>query len=296
MAELKDLEITYDKPNWCPGCGDFGIWIALKRAIVELNLNPWEVVLVSGIGCSSKVPYWVKTYGFNGLHGRPMPVAEGIKLANHNLTVIVVAGDGDQYGEGLNHMIHAARRNIDITLITHNNQIYGLTTGQFSPTTDIGEENKATPVPVAETPINPISLALSAGATFIARGFAGDGKMQTQLIKEAIEHKGFSVVDTMQPCVTFNKKNTFSWFYERIYKLETEGHDIKDRAKAFAKAEEWPLKNQLKPGEKEKIPVGVFYKEERQTWEQEIPQISQTSLIKQSLENINISPLLEELC
>lgn len=295
MAELKDLEITYDKPNWCPGCGDFGIWIALKNAIISLNLNPWEIVLVSGIGCSSKLPYWVKTYGFNGLHGRPVPVAQGLKLANSGLTVIVIGGDGDQYGEGLNHIIHAARRNINITLIVHDNQTYGLTTGQYSPTTDIGVKNKATPTPTVEVPINPMSLALSVGATFIARGFAGDTKQETSLIVQAIKHKGFSIVETMQPCVTFNHKNTFAWFYERVYKLEDEKHDFGDKKAAFAKAEEWPLRVPLKEGEKERIPTGIFYQDKRPTWEEEIPQIAKTPLVKQSLENIDINPILEEL-
>lgn len=294
MTDIKDLEITYDKPNWCPGCGDFGIWVSLKNAIVQLGLNPWEVVLVSGIGCSSKLPYWVRTYGFNGLHGRPMPVAEGIKLANHDLTVIVVGGDGDQYGEGLSHLIHAARRNINLTLLTHDNQIYGLTTGQYSPTTDIGEKNKATPTPTVEEPINPLSLALSAGATFVARGFAGDNKHLTSLITDAVKHKGFSIVDIMQPCVTFNRKNTFAWFYERLYKLG-EDYDLKNRLNALAKAEEWPLRQILKEGEKEKIPTGILFQEEKQTFEESLPQISKEPLVKQSLENIDISPLLDEL-
>lgn len=293
MTTLKDLEITYDKPNWCQGCGDFGIWVTLKNAIVQLGLNPWEVVLVSGIGCSSKLPYWVKTYGFNGLHGRPMPAAEAIRLVNHNLTVIVVSGDGDQYGEGMNHFIHAARRNVNLTLITHNNQIYGLTTGQFSPTTDMGEKNKATPVPVVEKSVNPLSLALSSGATFIARGFAGDNKLQTELIVEAIKHKGFSLIDTIQPCVTFNHKNTFAWFYERVYKLEN--HDVTNKSKAFEKIEEWPLNHQLKENEKEKIPLGIFYRENRPTWEDGLPQISSSPLIKQPIDNRDITPLLDEL-
>ncbi|MDP3987833.1 MAG: 2-oxoacid:ferredoxin oxidoreductase subunit beta, partial [Candidatus Levybacteria bacterium] len=278
MTDIKDLEITYDKPNWCPGCGDFGIWVSLKNAIVQLGLNPWEVVLVSGIGCSSKLPYWVRTYGFNGLHGRPMPVAEGIKLANHDLTVIVVGGDGDQYGEGLSHLIHAARRNINLTLLTHDNQIYGLTTGQYSPTTDIGEKNKATPTPTVEEPINPLSLALSAGATFVARGFAGDNKHLTSLITDAVKHKGFSIVDIMQPCVTFNRKNTFAWFYERLYKLG-EDYDSKNRLIALAKAEEWPLRQILKVGEKEKIPTGILFQEEKQTFEESLPQISKEPLV-----------------
>ncbi|MBI2431180.1 MAG: 2-oxoacid:ferredoxin oxidoreductase subunit beta [Candidatus Levybacteria bacterium] len=295
MTTLKDLEITYDKPNWCPGCGDIGVWVSLKNAIVQLNLNPWEVVLVSGIGCSGKLPYWVKTYGFNGLHGRPMPPAEAISLVNHGLTVIVIGGDGDQYGEGMGHLVHAARRNVNLTLLVHNNQIYGLTTGQYSPTTDIGEKNKATPVPTVESPVNPISVALAAGATFVGRGFAGDNKQETELLVSAIKHKGFSIIDTMQPCVTFNHKNTFAWFYERVYKLEAEGHDPKDKAKAFARAEEWPLKRMLKEGEKERIATGIFYREERPTWQDGIPQIGETPLVKQPIDNVDITPILDEL-
>lgn len=295
MAELKDLEITYDKPNWCPGCSNFGIWASLKNAIIALNLNPWEIVLVSGVGCASKLPYWVKTYGFNGLHGRPVPVAEGIKLANHKLTVIVVAGDGDQYGEGLNHLIHAARRNIDITVIIHNNQIYALTTGQYSPTTDLKEKNKASPTLISEPPLNPLLLSLSAGATFVARGFAGDNRQEAELIIEAVKHKGFSLIDTLQPCLTFNHKNTFTWFYERVYKLKEEGHDPHSKDAALAKAEEWPLRQALKRYEKEKIPIGIFYQEERATFEEETPQISKTPLVKQELANINITSLLKNL-
>lgn len=276
-------------------CGDFGVWVSLKNAIVQLNLNPWEVVLVSGIGCSGKLPYWVKTYGFNGLHGRPMPPAEIIALVNHGLTVIVIGGDGDQYGEGMGHLVHAARRNVNLTLLVHNNQIYGLTTGQYSPTTDIGEKNKATPVPTVEAPINPLAIALAAGATFVGRGFSGDNKQETELLVEAIKHKGFSIIDTMQPCVTFNHKNTFTWFYERVYKLDAEGHDPKDKAKAFARAEEWPLKQPLKEGEKERIPTGIFYKEDRPTWQDGIPQIANLPLVKQSIENIDITPILDEL-
>lgn len=286
MTTLKDLEITYDKPNWCPGCGNFGLWVALKQAMIELNLNPWEVVLVSGIGCSSKLPYWVKTYGFNGLHGRPIPVAEGIKLANHNLTVIVVAGDGDQYGEGGNHLIHAARRNVDLTVIVHNNQVYGLTTGQVSPISDLGMKNKVTPGGVVEPPLNPLSLAISSGATFVARGFAGDTKQQTQLLIKGIKHKGFSLIDTLQPCVTFNRRNTFAWFYERIYKLG-ENYNSLDKTNAFAKAEEWPMRVLTKVGEKEKIPTGIFFQEERATWNEQTPQIKETP-------EPDIEPLLAE--
>ncbi len=291
-----DTENAYTTENAIlHNCGDFGVWVSLKNAIVTLGLNPWEVVLVSGIGCSSKLPYWVKTYGYNGLHGRPMPVAEGIKLANSGLTVIVIGGDGDQFAEGMGHFIHAARRNINLTLIVHNNQIYGLTTGQFSPTTDIGEKNKAAPVPTVEMPANPAALALSAGATFIARGFAGDNKQETELMCAAIAHKGFSIVDTMQPCVTFNHKNTFAWFYERVYKLDQAGHDFKDKAKAFAVAEQWPLRKPLAEGEKEKIATGIIFQEERPTWEEGTPQIAQSPLVKIPMDNRDITPLLNDL-
>lgn len=292
---LQDLHVPYDKPNWCPGCGDFGIWVSLKNAIVSLNLNPWEVVLVSGIGCSSKLPYWVRTYGFNGLHGRPMPAAEGIRLANNGLTVIVIGGDGDQYSEGWGHWMHAARRNINLTLIVHNNQIYGLTTGQYSPTTDIGEKNKATPVPTVEAPVNPMSAAIAAGATFVARGFAGDNKQETELMCAAIQHKGFSIVDTMQPCVTFNHKNTFAWFYERIYKVDSTQHDAKDKAKAFALAEQWPLRRHIAEGEKEHIPTGIIYQEDRPTWEDGIPQIAKGPLARSPLTPRDLNSLFDEL-
>ncbi len=276
-------------------CGDFGIWVALKNAIVQLGLNPWEVVLISGIGCSSKLPYWVRTYGFNGLHGRPMPPAEAIRLANNGLTVIVIGGDGDQYGEGMNHLIHAARRNVNLTLLVHNNQIYGLTTGQYSPTTDIGEKNKATPVPTTEAPVNPIAIAIAAGASFVARGFAGDNKQETQLLVEAIRHKGFSIVDSMQPCVTFNHKNTFAWFYERVYKLENEKHDPTSKIQALTRAEEWPLRRMIKEGEKEKIATGIFYTEQRPTWEDGIPQIAQMPLVKQPMDKRDITSILDSL-
>jgi 2-oxoglutarate ferredoxin oxidoreductase subunit beta len=292
---FKDLHVENDNPNWCPGCGDFGIWMSLKSAIVQLQLNPWEVVLVSGIGCSSKLPYWVKVYGFNGLHGRPMPIAEALKIANHALKVIVIGGDGDQYSEGTQHWIHAARRNIDLTLMVHDNQIYGLTTGQYSSTTDVGVANKATPVPTVEPPLNALQVAIAAGATFVARGFAGDTKQEIQLLTEAIRHKGFSIVDTLQPCVTFNTKNTYSWFYERIYKLENVGHDPSNKMAALQVLEEWPINHKLKEGEKEKIATGIFFKEERPTWEDGIPQIAAMPLIKQQPTSVDVNPLLDEL-
>ena len=295
MASFKELEVTHDHPNWCPGCGDFGIWVSLKNAIVQLGLNPWEVVLISGIGCSGKLPYWVKTYGFNGLHGRPMPVAEGIKLANAGITVIVIGGDGDQYAEGFNHLVHAARRNINLTLLVHNNQIYGLTTGQYSAETDIGTKNKVAPVPNVEAPLNALSSALAAGATFVARGYAGDTKLETQLMVEAIRHKGFSIIDSMQPCVTFNLKNTYTWFNEHIYNVQDTGHDVSNKLKAFEVAEAWPLKHALQEGEQERVAVGLLYQESRPTWDEQIPQIAEKHLVDQSIEDIDINPILDSL-
>lgn len=292
---MQDLHTDNSSPNWCPGCGDFGIWMSLKSAIVQLGLNPWEVVLVSGIGCSSKLPYWVKVYGFNGLHGRGMPIAQALKLANHALKVIVIGGDGDQYSEGTAHWIHAARRNIDLTLMVHDNQIYGLTTGQYSSTTDQGVKNKATPVPTVEMPFNAMAMAITAGATFVARGFAGDTKQEIQLLTEAIKHKGFSIVDTMQPCVTFNTKNTYSWFYERLYKLEDTQHDATNRMEALRIADEWPLKAPLPEGEIEKIATGIIYRTNRPTWEEGIPQIKDTPLVKQQPLEVDVNPLLDEL-
>ena len=253
MIEIKEYksEVT---PTWCPGCGDFAVLNGLQRAMQSLQLKPWETVLVSGIGCSSNLPHFLSTYGFHSIHGRAMPVATGIKLANPDLTVIVTGGDGDGYGIGLGHFLHGARRNLDITYIVMNNQIYGLTTGQASPTSEKGMKTKSTPeVGVIENPIDPISLALSAGATFVARGFSGDAKYLGELYERAIKHRGFALVDTLSPCVTYNKLNTYDWFRQRVYKLDEAGHDSSDLGQAFARAVEWPM---VPSG---RIPLGVFY-------------------------------------
>ncbi len=295
MAIQKNLG-TYAQNTWCPGCGNFAILNAMKTVLLELEAQgvPLErFVLASGIGCHGKIVDYINVNSFYSIHGRATPVAEGIKLANHGLTVIVIGGDGDQYGEGGNHLIHAARRNVDLTVIIHNNQIYGLTTGQASPTSDLGMKNKVELGGVVEAPLNPLSLAISSGATFVARGFAGDTRQQTELLVSGIKHKGFALIDTLQPCVTFNHKNTFPWFYERIYKLEKD-YDSGNKINAFAKAEEWPLRVPLKASEKEKIPTGVFFQEERPTWHEQIPQIKETPLVKQTIEDIDITPLFEE--
>ena len=208
MVKMTELN-TIDRPNWCPGCGDFGILMALKGAIVELNIEPENVAIISGIGCSGKVPHWIRTYGLHGIHGRALPVASAVKLTNHELTVFAVGGDGDGYGIGMCHFIHAMRRNINMTYIVHNNMIYGLTTGQTSPTSEKGTRTKSTPSGAIEVPVNPMALAISSGATFVARTFAGDVKHLQKTIVDAVKHRGFSLVDVFQQCVSYNHVNTY---------------------------------------------------------------------------------------
>jgi 2-oxoglutarate/2-oxoacid ferredoxin oxidoreductase subunit beta len=245
------------KPTWCPGCGDFGVIAALEMALKRLKIPPHETVIVSGIGCSSNLPHFLNTYGFHGIHGRALPVAEGIRWANHGLHVIATGGDGDGFGIGAGHFVHAMRRNVKITYVTMDNEIYGLTTGQASPTSTMGAKTKSTPAGVIEHPINPIGLAIASGATYVARGFSGDVKQMADLIAGALQHEGFAFVDAFSPCVTYNKLNTFDWFRQRVYKLESAGHDPSDITKAFARAQEWG----------DKIPTGLFYKTDRPTYE-----------------------------
>ena len=243
------------KPTWCPGCGDFAVLRALQTAIHALQLEPWNVVIVSWIGCSSNLPHFLSTYGFHAIHGRALPVAEGAKLANPDLHVIVTGGDGDGYGIGVGHFIHAMRRNFDLTYLVMNNQIYGLTTGQASPTSEMGMKTKSTPIEgVIENPIDPISLALASGATYIARTFSGDVKTMAELVKGGIQHKGFALIDCLSPCVTYNKVNTYDFFRERVYDLAKEGHNPADMKAAFAKAVEWPAV------QRDRIPLGLFYR------------------------------------
>ena len=235
---LKDFKGKVD-PDWCVGCGDFGVLRSLQKACVELGLQPHRILAVSGIGCSSNLPGYIHAYGMHTLHGRSLAVATGAQLANHELTVIATGGDGDGYGIGGNHFTHTARRNVDITYLVMNNQIYGLTTGQISPTSTVGMKTKSTPFGSVERPINPITSAIMNGATFVARGFSGDPKHLTELIKQAVQHTGFSILDVFSPCVTFNHDNDFPFFKERVKRLEDEGHDPTDWKSACEKAMEW---------------------------------------------------------
>ena len=237
-------------PDWCPGCGDFGVLAALQKAVVDLQVEPRNIVTISGIGCSSNLPGYINTYGMHTLHGRALAVATGVKLANHDLTVVVTGGDGDGFGIGGNHFIHTIRRNVDLVYLAMDNQIYGLTTGQLSPTSRLGMKTKSTPFGSVEGPINPIALALAAGATFVARGFSGEQKHLTDLIKQAIQHKGFAFIDVFSPCVTYNKDNTYPWFKQRVKKLEDDAsYDSSNWIMAMEKSQIWG----------EEIPIGRFF-------------------------------------
>ena len=245
------------KPTWCPGCGDFGVVAAVEMALKRLKIPSHNVVVVSGIGCSSNLPHFLSSYGFHGIHGRAIPLAEGIRWGNHGLTVIATGGDGDGFGIGAGHFIHAMRRNVDLTYVTMDNQIYGLTTGQASPTSTMGHKTKSTPDGVIENPIDPVALALASGATYVARGFSGDVKHLADLVANGIAHKGFAFVDALSPCVTYNKINTFDWFRQRVYKLESAGHDPANLVTAWQRALEWG----------DKIPIGLFYTTAKATYE-----------------------------
>lgn len=262
------------KPAWCPGCGDFGIFNAVKHTLADLDIAPHEALVVSGIGCGSKLPDYMHVNGLMTIHGRPLAVATGAKLANQDLTVLVVDGDGDAYGIGGNHFIHTARRNPDLTHVVENNQIYALTKGQYSPTTPQGRVTTTSPEGVIERALNPVSLAVTMGATFVARGFAGEPSHLAGLIKQGIRHRGYALIDVLQPCVVFNRVNTYEWYSERVYKLEAAGHDPQDRAAAERAAVEWD----------DRIPIGVIYREEGvPTYEEQLPALRDGPLVGRSL-------------
>lgn len=267
---------------WCPGCGNFSILQAVKESLVALGLKPQEVLFVSGIGQAAKAPHYLKANVFNGLHGRSLPVATGAKLANPELTVIVESGDGCSYGEGGNHFLAAIRRNINLTLLVHNNQVYALTKGQASPTTDEGQVTKAQPQGVPSTPFNPIAVAVAMQAGFVARGFAGMADHLTRLIQQAITHKGFSLVDILQPCVSFNKVNTSAWYKKRCYELPHD-HDPRVWETAMRTALEWG----------ERIPVGVIFQNERPTFEEHFPALKEGPLVGRGMDQERLMKIME---
>ncbi|MDH7564401.1 MAG: thiamine pyrophosphate-dependent enzyme [Candidatus Bathyarchaeota archaeon] len=282
MVSLKDLN-TSKKITWCPGCGNFGLISAFKGALVELGLEREQVVLVSGIGCHGKMADYVNVNSFHGIHGRVLPVATGINLANPGLTVFGFSGDADCYDEGWDHFCHAIRRNVNITLIVHNNMVLGLTTGQTTATSQTGFRTKSTPFGAAVPPLNPIAHAIVSHGTFVARGFAGDPKHLQSLIVQATRHRGFGYIDVFQPCVTFNYLNTYEWFKQRVYKLEEAKHDTNDRLKALEKSFEWG----------DRIPIGIFYKEERPTFNDSFPQLKDKALVDMQIDNVNVDRVLQ---
>lgn len=283
--KLPDMQ-TSENPDWCPGCGDFGILMGIKKALIDLGRPLHETCIVSGIGCSGKLNHFINTYGFEGIHGRALPLAAAVHLANHSLNVVVVGGDGDGYGIGMGHFMHAMRRNMDMTYIVHNNQTYGLTKGQYSPTTEQGMKTSSSPFGAVETPVNPIALALASdGVSFIARGFAGDIKHLHWLILEGMKHRGFALIDVLQPCVTFNKLNTYDFFKSRVYKLQNDAeYDVTNKRLAMERAQEWDTR----------IATGIFYQVDASRYEDSIPSIHDMPLVAQPIDNIDMMPLFQE--
>lgn len=266
---------------WCPGCGNHSILQAVKKALVALDLAPFRVLFVSGIGQAAKAPHYLKANVFNGLHGRALPVATGAKLANRDLTVICESGDGCTYGEGGNHFLAAIRRNIDVTVIVHNNQVYGLTKGQASPTSAMDFKTKAQPTGVHATPMNPVALAVTMRAGFVARGFSGKIDHLAELIQEGVRHRGFSLIDVLMPCVSFNKVNTFGWYKSRCDPLPAD-HDPFNREAAFRVADEWG----------DRIPIGVIYKNDRPAFESYFPPVLKGPLATQGVDGEMLTEIM----
>lgn len=284
MTTAKELG-TYAENTWCPGCGNFGILATIKKVFNALEaegLDLSKTVLASGIGCHAKIADYVDVNSFYSIHGRVVPTITGIKLANPDLTVVGHSGDGDAYGEGIEHLIFGAKRNINVTYIVHNNRVYGLTTGQFTPTSPAGFKGRSTPKGSPEDPLNPIELMLSAGATFVARGYSRNMKHLQRLIQDAIKHEGFSFIDVLQPCFTFF--NTYDYYNENVYELTEQEEDLSDRESAFTKAREWSY------GVGERIPIGIFYRAIKPTFEERLL----AGRIPVELRPKDIRPLLEK--
>jgi len=272
---------TPTAPTWCPGCGNWGIFSSLQQALIKSGLAPHQVVIVTDVGCSGNMADFIKAYVFHSLHGRALPVAAGIKLANHQLPVIAVIGDGGNYGEGLNHFINLMRGNHDLTVLVHNNYLYSLTTGQYSPTTPKGTITKSTPQGSIEKALNPLALALVNHATFCARGYAYQTDHLANLISQAIKHQGFSLIDILQPCVTFNKSQTVNnWYQKKVYQLKT---SFKQKIKAIEEAQRT-----------DKLAIGVFWQEKKPAYHQQVKILKKLPLVKQPIKKINIAKLIKE--
>lgn len=273
MATFKDFRNNV-KPNWCPGCGDFSVQAAIQKAAANIGLEPEEVAIITGIGCSGRLSGYINAYGVHGIHGRALPLAQGVKMANRDLTVIASGGDGDGYAIGMGHTIHALRRNMNMTYVIMDNQIYGLTKGQTSPSSAPGFVTKSTPKGNIEKNVAPLELALSSGATFVAQGFSSDIKNLTKLLEDAINHDGFSFVNVFSPCVTYNKVNTYDWFKEHLTNIDDiEDYDATDKEKAMA--------NVLKY---DSLLKGIVYQDtETPSYESQIEQLDETPLAKKDI-------------
>lgn len=274
MATFKDFRNDV-RPNWCPGCGDFSVQSAIQRACANLGLEPEQLAVISGIGCSGRISGYIRSYGFHGTHGRVLPLAQGVKMANRDLTVIAAGGDGDGFAIGMGHTIHAIRRNIDITYIVMDNQVYGLTKGQTSPRSDVGFKTKSTPKGAIESTLSIMEMALTAGATFVAQGFSSDLKQLTELIERGIEHKGFAFINVFSPCVTYNKINTYDWFKEHLTRLdEIDGYDSSNRILA--------MKTLM---ENNGLVTGIIYEDkDKKSYQDLLPGYSETPLAHENLQ------------
>ncbi|HWL27101.1 MAG TPA: 2-oxoacid:ferredoxin oxidoreductase subunit beta [Ureibacillus sp.] len=286
MATFKDFRNSV-KPNWCPGCGDFSVQAAIQRAAANVGIEPHELAVVAGIGCSGRIAGYINSYGFHGIHGRALPLAQGLKMANRDLNVIASGGDGDGFAIGMGHTVHAIRRNIDITYVVMDNQIYGLTKGQTSPRSAQGFITKSTPGGAIEPSLKPLEVALSSGATFVAQGFSTDIKELTALIEEGIKHKGFSFINVFSPCVTYNKVNTYDWFKEHLTKLgDIEGYDSSDRDLAMRTVME-----------KEGLVTGIIYQDkETPSYQEKLPGYAESPLsdADMTLEEAQFDALVKE--
>lgn len=281
MVSLKDFN-TDTLPTWCKGCGNHAILSGIKMALAERDIAPHEILFVTGIGCGSKLPHYMRSTGFHTLHGRPLAVATGARLANHELPVMVVHGDGDSFNEGMNHFVQTVRRNVNLVDLVQDNRIYGLTKGQYSPTSERGKRTPTSPDGSIERPVNPPALALTLGATFVARGYSGELQHLAWLIGEALEHPGYALLDVMQPCVTWNRAYAYAFYNERLYKLEDEGYDAADREAAWEKAQEWG----------DRIPLGILFRDASvPTYEEQVPGLKAAALVKQPLETLTLEQI-----
>jgi 2-oxoglutarate ferredoxin oxidoreductase subunit beta len=276
--------MSYPKaPTWCPGCGNYAIWGAVKKGLKDTGINPENIAIVYDVGCSGNMSDFNIYYGMHSLHGRALPEATGLKLANHDLKVIVITGDGGQYGEGGTHFLNEMRGNHDVTVVVHDNHRYSLTTGQYSPTTDKGEQTKSSPSGSIEEPMNPLAIAISNHATFIAREFAADIPRVAQRLTEAVAHTGFSLLEIMQPCPVFNPAMSYEWYRERLVKLEELNHDPSNQTAAWEQSRH-----------PEKLPIGLFYKLEKPAYHQQVTTLNSGSLASQFKERVDITNLVNE--